>query len=194
MMFRARMAYAAAAALIVFLGTTGCVGDLLYENLHMSPDLRRTLINAVISATCAPGDQTSSLRVAQGELHTRRDRAEYSKLEVLVRSCAAVADLTRQQEQRQEQNTAVAGTRVHRQQLMVMMEEAYLLHGRLVPSALQNDVNKTFAQDASNQQHDRTDQEQTAALITSQKAQAAQRLRQLRSDLRLDAPIASGVR
>ena len=175
-------------AILLFIVTTGsvCVAELFY----VSADLRRTLTRAV-SPDAADGSLGVALQRARSELHTRRDRQEFSKLKLALDADTAAKITEKQLGQQLQAARTQLDVELHSQKLMFLTEQAYLLQKRPVPSALTSDIAHEQMLREHAQEEQRRTVESAWLRLLQERLETQVRVQELRTDLGLPRPMQS---
>lgn len=170
----------------IFFAAVAGLGSV-YEYCHLSADLKGTLIRAV-APDAIDGSLTLALHDGTLELHTRRDKEEFIKLELACKAEAA-AKLTEEQLGRQMQVAkGQLDTELHSETLMFMTEQAYTLQKKSVPPGLIDDI----AQEQILREHRRDERrrsiENAWLQLLQQRLEERVMVQQLRAELGLSQP------
>ncbi len=181
MFFSRRTLLSLSSILVMFLVS---LSYLLYQEKHLSPALRRTLIEAVNPATSAE-ERELYLRKSLRQIHTKRDWKEFAKLQTAAHDAQLAEQTQERMSKRLTDDLSSLAEKSHNEQLILLMEQAYQKSHQALPPALQSDIAQTFSEQQQAQLKERIEEAQDRKLYDQQHADALRLMHELRSDLGL---------
>ena len=154
--------------------------ERVYQHRHLSADVRAALVTIANAPVSAPRTELA-LSSAKVRLHTLRDREVWGELDFALRLRKHAAASEQLIAAHRSLAPAVSSRQIHKQQLLLLLEEAYLAGHRPLPVFLLADIDQELAQGQQTEAQGVREQSQYMA----EAAQANTLWRKARADLGL---------